>query len=314
MSDRKHSPLDPRLAGRTDHAGHRWRVCPACNYDLRGAPERSCCSECGLPIEIPIGKIDDALSLMPMSVIKRFRLGAWTSIVGMLLLALGVLYLFQWNYPILAGSFTLAGYGFWLCGAWFLTPELKLPQGAWRGFTGTSRIRMLGRWLQVAWLPFGGLILCALIATQSGAVPKWAESFVIYWWIVMLLTLLTSLIGLLFEGILLCELADWVRDRFAKQCLGVGLVGLIITSLAILIGNTFAPIVAFALMIWFVSAGSFGLGFILLGMAISHSVRHAREHQGRIRRRRERSDQFYGGMIDRIRKADAASEQIDREE
>lgn len=310
MAEEK-SPLpDPRMAGRMGQTPREWRKCPACDYDLRGAPVGSRCPECGLPMEVTVGKIDDALSLMPMPVIKRFRYGAWFSMLGLLCIAVALVLLAQWPHPLPAGCVLCVGAALWICGAWFLTPEVNLPQGAWRGFTGTSRIRKLGRYLQVAWLPFTFLLLVAFFASQTGGLQRaWVSRFEVYWWILITLTLTAGMVGLFFEVLMLCELADWVRDALAKQCVSLGLAGLSVTSFVILLIEPVSPLGFLALLVWLASAVAFGVGVFSLGLSISHSVRHAKELQDRIRRRAERNDEFYGGMIDRVRQADAALEQ-----
>ena len=310
MADQNSRPLDPRMAGRLSQKVHQWRECPACNYDLRGAPAQGQCPECGLPIEMTIGKIDDALSLMPMPVIKRFRFGALLSILGLASIMVAAVLLIEWRYPSLAGLLLLLGGVLWITGAWFLTPQLILPQGAWRGFTGASRVRRLGRWLQLAWFPLALLLIGAFVATTVSPAPPWLSQVELYWWILLFVMLGIGMLGLCFEVILLCELADWVRDGLAKQCLGLGITGLIITSLSM----WYVPLTLISLFLWIVSACAFGIGFVSLGVSISHSVRHAKEYQGRIQRQRERTDDFYGGMLDRNRQADSASEQLESEE
>ena len=310
MIDQNSPPLDPRMAGRLNQTVHQWRECPACNYDLRGAPARGQCPECGLPIEMPIGKIDDALSLMPMPVIKRFRFGALLSILGLVSIMVVAVLLIEWQYPSLVCLLLLIGAVLWITGAWFLTPSLVLPQGAWRGFTGTSRIRKLGRWLQLAWFPLVFLLIGAVVAKTVSPAPPWLAQVELYWWISLFFMLAAAMLGLCLEVVLLCELADWVRDGLAKQSLGLGVTGMIITSLSM----WYVPLALISMFLWIVSACAFGVGFVSLGVSISHSVRHAKEHQGRIRRQRERKERFYGGMLDRNRQADSASEQLEGEE
>ena len=252
------------------------RQCDQCGYNVKGLRFGGRCPECGTPIRYrrdPTFWFDE----LPLTLIRRFQrscLLATVTLLGMMALAVVRL---QAATPG-SGTALLAGIGLWVCAAWRLTEPFDHPRAASLGLGRLSRLRRAARWLQLAWLVFGGV--GAVAAALPGLALLWATG-------------LMGVAGLVCLVLYLGRIASWVRDEFAEKAFDLSVLGtvlgaglsLIILGLGFTMGGWRIFVVPFMLVLslglMVVSLLAFPVGLLSLSRSVGWSVHHARARQAR---------------------------------
>jgi hypothetical protein len=287
------------------------RPCLGCGYDLRGLTREGRCPECGLPISTA-PTIDAPISEMPPQMVRIFRTASWlaTACVAVLIVLvvgrpwLGV----GWE---VRSTYFLCLAVIWAMSVWMLTPAIDAPQAISRGFTRNGRLRRAARWLQLGWVlaAGSGLALAILdrLAAGPGAAPtpaSWVDTLRI----ARTLGTLTGLAGVFTLGILLQRLAEWTCDREAEAAFNWAVWGIPLFSLLMFLTPTIFLVTLLLALLWGGAVCAFPYALLSLSKSLAWAVRHAGEHQDRLRRQRERKDEYDAEVADTIERMDGARE------
>ena len=281
------------------------RPCASCGYDLRGLAAGRVCPECGAPPGEP-AKLADAISAMPIQVVRMFRAACWlASISALAIIALIVLR--PWlplNDPRHAAALAFASV-LWVIAAFKLTPALTLAPAVARGFGGRSRLRVPARWLQLGWI-----VLAAMNYFDQTLGPGRASAAAGWIGLIGLCGLLSGLAGVFLLGLMLERLAEWARDNVAERSLNLAIFGIPFSIIAVAVSAalSFIPLVAASLALLAVSIAAFPWGLFSLTRSMTWAVHHAREHQEYLERRRRRAMEFDAQRAETIEAADRARE------
>jgi hypothetical protein len=185
----------------------------------------------------------------------------------------------------------------WVGAVILLTPAMNLPQAAARGFSRSSRLRRVARWLQLGWVL---ATTCALFDGLLGSPTGGAAGLISAGqWIGCII----GLTGLVVLSVLMERLAEWVRDMDAERMFNWAMwswpiamllfipIGFFMSNLSGFSGRRFVPTII--VILWIAAIGTFPYGLFLLSKSVTLAVVHAKEHEERSRRSQERQQRFY---------------------
>ncbi len=206
------------------------RLCPGCEYNLRGLRVGDRCPECGVPISgvRPRGTDDKILSV-PMSYLQGLSASATGLMLsGPLLLVCITLLVFLWHHAeaVIIAAFLLLAGAVWAISSYLLCkPRIlaKVPEDAARQ---TSFILRTGaRGTQALWPAGAAMLLQGLHAFHQSAKAFLPTS--VGTQIFVLLGCLLLCIAIVGSGLLcvwMASLADWAKDHdLAGKLRGAGL-------------------------------------------------------------------------------------------
>ncbi len=306
-------PVDPRELGQPGGGDGPLilsdRTCPVCEYNLKGLSVGMRCPECGQPIRLLRGTLQENFADAPISYLKNLRFGsglAFAGFVGSVVLALAYRGAGGW---MLASGALAMGVVWWL-GVWIISEPRRWSDAQIRSSHERRWLRLLSRTTQAGWVLWTGVHIAQELVTKPS--PGTAMLLEVSAW-----TLSTvALLGLIPLFMLLRDLAHWtsnsdLADHLSLCAWGVGTVGIIVLSSPLIeaVGTRLSGVLAlpFAILlllmpIW---TGLFLLVEILIGACLFQlwttsrwAVRNwaaARAREQRQRKREERSLQDLEG-------------------
>jgi hypothetical protein len=277
------------------------RECPGCGYNLRGLRYGVPCPECGMISTTAAGaaSIDDPLSVAPARVILAFIRGCWAaSIIIALAVGLMVARRFDgWDPAYSLWGLLVLGM-LWPLAVMWLTPAFGIPPAATRGFSRRSKLRMVTRWLQLAWPVAACLLLLRseiTLAARTDALTGALLSAVS----------LAGLAGIVLLSIMLERLAEWARDDRAQNLFNWAMWTIPITTLLLRIDVPNPMITLLLALLWLVGIGLFPYGLLSLSGAVTLCIVHKYEHHQREDRRAERNRRHEEKIAQTLRTMDA---------
>ncbi|MEM9560058.1 MAG: hypothetical protein AAF995_07090 [Planctomycetota bacterium] len=277
------------------------RVCPGCEYALRGLREGGRCPECGRPIKPKRrrGRFEDNIALAPMAYLRQLRLGLL--LMSLAILGLVAPFALQFFSSILAlGLLLCALLGapvLWAGGVAIVakrrrTSEHTTPDAILDGDKLRYAIMLIHAMPVLAGL-------CLLLGTTVGGVLALLVP-------IGLVLLLGVLFGCVPLGVYLSALADWASDdRLSARLRGsawfITVFGLLAVGLT-LVSQTPAPFRGLAAItaVWMAVITAIALVVLLVGvLQLTSAVNWAINNQRYAEASRERAEEKRRARVER---------------